>query len=189
MRPIVRGKFPLSTEFGPKVLVALVRGCLHVISGLHKNVADAPLVTPALRWFKSKFRRFPQALLGDRGFYARWRVRWLQARGITSGLQARGKTQEFSPAHRRRIRQRLPIEAVISLAKRKFGWGRCRVRNPDHELSWVGLGAAALNAHRAFLVPPICTGRPRRGQPVRSAGPQRARGAQPAGPIRAGPAP
>lgn len=190
VRPIVRGKFPLSTEFGPKVLVALVRGCLHVVEAFRDNRADASLLTPALRWFKTRFRRFPKALLGDRGFYARWRARWLQARGITSGLQARGKSQTASsPAQRRHIRQRLPIEALISLAKRKFGWDKCRVRNPDHELSWVGLGAAALNAHRAFLMPPPSSGRPRRGQPVRSVGPQRARGAWAAGPIRAGPAP
>jgi hypothetical protein len=154
VRPIVRGKFPLGTEFGPKVLVALVRRCVHVIRGFQHNVADATLVTPALRWFKTTFGRLPKEVLGDRGFYARWRARRLQAMGIRSGLQPRGKIRDPSPAHRRRIRQRLPIEALISLGKRKFGWGKCRARNPDHELAWIGLGAAALNAHRAFLAKP-----------------------------------
>lgn len=154
VRPIVRGKFPLGTEFGPKVLVALVAGCLRVLAGFHRNVADATLVTPALRWFKTTFGRLPTEVLGDRGFYARWRARRLEAMGITSGLQPRGKARTPARAHRRMIRQRLPIEAMISLAKRKFGWGKCRVRNPDHEFSWIGLGAAALNAHRAFRAPP-----------------------------------
>jgi len=78
----------------------------------------------------------------------------LRSSGTSSGLQPRGKIRDTSPVHRRRIRQRLPIEALITLGKRKFGWGKCRARNPDHELVWIGLGAAALNAHRAFLAEP-----------------------------------
>jgi len=52
------------------------------------------------------------------------------------------------------IRRRLPIEAMISLGKRKFGWGRCRARIVDHEASWIGLGAACMNVHRTFIVKP-----------------------------------
>lgn len=154
VRPIVRGKFPLGTEFGPKVLFALVRGCIYRVAAFRDNVADALLVTPSLRWFYEKFGRLPREALGDRGFFARWRVRALKAMGITPGLQQRGKHIETSPAHRRMIRQRLPIEALISLGKRKFGWNRCRARIDDHEASWIGLGAAALNVHRAFLAMP-----------------------------------
>lgn len=150
VRPIMRGKFPLSTEFGPKVLVALVRGCVYVIQAFQNNVADATLVVPALRWFKTTFGRLPKELLGDRGFYSRVRVRWLTQLGIRPGLQQRGKVIQTSSAHRRVIRQRLPIEAFISLGKRKFGWAKCRARTPEHEASWIGLGAAAMNAHRAF---------------------------------------
>ncbi len=149
VRPIVRGKFPLSTEFGPKVLVAVVRDCAYRVSAFQDNAADALMITPALRWFKEKFGRLPREVLGDRGFYAQWRVRCLKAMGITPGLQQRGKTVEASPLWRRMIRQRLIIEARISLVKRKFGWGRCRARIDEHENSWLGLGLAAMNAHLA----------------------------------------
>jgi hypothetical protein len=152
VRPIVRGKFPLGTEFGPKVLVAVVKGLLHVLGVFPTNVADATLVVPGLRWFKTTFGRFPKEVLGDRGFYSRLRVRWLTRLAIGAGLHPRGKRRSLA---RRLIRQRLPVEAFISLAKRKFGWGRCRVRIPEHEASWIHLGAAALNAHRAFRAPPV----------------------------------
>lgn len=154
VRPIVRGKFPLSTEFGPKVLFGIVRGCMHRIAAFHNNVADATMLTPALRWFKERFGRLPDEVQGDRGFYARWRVRALKAMGITPGLQQRGKAIEKSAANRRMIRQRLVIEARISLGKRKFGWNRCRARVAEHETSWIGLGAAAMNAHLAFAAQP-----------------------------------
>ncbi|MBI4178855.1 transposase [bacterium] len=154
VRPIVRGKFPLATEFGPKVLFALVRGCMYRVAAYQDNAADALMIAPALRWFYERFGRLPREILGDRGFFARWRVKALKAMGVVPGLQQRGKVIEKSAAHRRQIRQRLPIEARISLGKRKFGWGRCRARIDEHETSWIGLGAAALNAHIAFVAQP-----------------------------------
>lgn len=154
VRPIVRGKFPLSTEFGPKVVVAVARGLTHVIETFQTNVSDATLVVPALKWFKTMFGRLPREVLGDRGLYSRMRVGWLKLLGIRSGLQPRGHAVEVSATMRRQIRQRLLIEARISLAKRKFGWGRCRARIDDHESSWIRLGAAAMNAHLAYLRSP-----------------------------------
>lgn len=154
VRPIVRGKLPVSCEFGPKILVAVVRGCLYVVDAFWNNAADATLAIPGIRWFKNVFGRLPQECLGDRGFYAQWRVRALKAIGIHVGFQERGKVVEKTATSRRMIRQRLCIEAFISLAKRKFGWNRLRARRQDHEISWLGLGAAALNAHRAFIVHP-----------------------------------
>ena len=154
VRPIVRGKVPVSCEFGPKILVGVVRGCVYVADAFWNNVADATLAIPGIRWFKTRFGRLPKECLGDRGFYAQWRVRCLTAIGIRVGFQERGKAVEKTATSRRMIRQRLCIEAFISLAKRKFGWDRCRARRPDHEISWIGLGAAALNVHRAFIARP-----------------------------------
>lgn len=154
VRPIMRGKFPLGTEFGPKILVAIVKGVTHVVKTFNTNVADPTLLTPALRWFKTTFGRFPKEILGDRGFFARWRVKCLKAMGIIPGLQVRGKNICITPAAARQIRRRLPIEATISLGKRKFGWGKCLARTSLHESSWISLGAAALSAHRFLLLEP-----------------------------------
>jgi hypothetical protein len=134
--------------------VAVVKGVTHVIQTFQNNVSDATLVTPALRWFKTTFGRLPKKILGDRGFFARWRVAFLKKTGMVAGLQSRGKNIHLSPADARMIRQRLPIEAFISLGKRKFGWNKCLARIPHHENSWISIGAAALSAHRAFLVRP-----------------------------------
>jgi transposase, IS5 family len=152
IRPIVRGKFPLGTEFGPKALVAVFRGCVYLIDAFHNNVADATLLTKSLRWFKSTFGKLPKKLSGDRGCFSRWRVRFIRSIGVESGIQPRGHHIQLSPADARNIRQRLVIEAMISLGKRKFGWNRCRARNTSHERSWIGLQAASLSAHRTFLM-------------------------------------
>jgi hypothetical protein len=154
VRPIVRGKFPVSTEFGPKVLFAYFRGLVYLTHCFANNVADATLIVPALRWFKTTFGRFPKEILGDRGFFSRMRVQWLTRCGIVAGLQQRGKNPQTDSIHRRQIRQRLIIEAMISLGKRKFGLGKCRARIPDYQPAWIGLGTAALNVHRSFWIRP-----------------------------------
>jgi hypothetical protein len=153
-RPIVRGKFPLPTEFGPKVLFGLVKKRLHVLGVFNDNVSDATLILPALRWFKATFGRLPKELFADRGFFSRTWVRWLKSLGIEPGLQPRGKRiDDSTPAYRRMVRRRLPIEAFISLDKRCHGLNRCRARSIPHEPAWIHLGVAAGNAHKAFFLP------------------------------------
>lgn len=153
-RPIVRGKFPLPTEFGPKVLFGLVKKRLHVLGVFNDNVSDTTLILPALRWFKATFGRLPKELFADRGFFSRSWVRWLKTLGIEPGLQPRGKRiDDSTPAYRRMVRRRLPIEAFISLDKRCHGLNRCRARTIPHEPAWIHLGVAAGNAHKAFFLP------------------------------------
>lgn len=40
IRPIVRGKFPLDTEFGPKVLLVMVKGFMYVIKTFRNNIKE-----------------------------------------------------------------------------------------------------------------------------------------------------
>lgn len=150
VRPIMRGKFPVPTEFGPKVLLAVVRGYTYVVQAFQDNVSDTRMTVPALRWFKMVFGKFPRELLADRGMWKRAAAKWLRAAGIGCGIQVKGKEVPDTAVTRRQIRQRLPIEARISLSKRCFGWDRCRARNDDHEESWIRLGAAAMNVHLAY---------------------------------------
>ena len=150
VRPIMRGKFPVSTEFGPKVLLAVVRGYAYVVNTFQDNVSDTRMTVPALRWFKGKFGKFPWELLADRGMWKRAAAKWLSHAGIGCGIQVKGKEVPDTSVTRRQIRQRLPIEARISLNKRCFGWDRCRARNDEHEESWIRLGTAAMNVHLAY---------------------------------------
>lgn len=152
-RPIVRGKFPLPTEFGPKVLFALVKKRMHVVGVFYNNVSDATLILSSLKWFKARFGHLPKELFGDRGFYSRLWVKWLTFLGIESGLQPRGKNVENTPRYRRMVRRRLPVEANISLVKRCHGLRRCLARNIQHEPSWIAGGVAGGNAHKAFFLP------------------------------------
>ncbi|MDI6641836.1 MAG: transposase, partial [Elusimicrobiota bacterium] len=60
VRPIVSGKLPVDTEFGPKVFLAMVNGFVHVVSVFRNNIYDGSLVLPALRWFKRRYCKLPK---------------------------------------------------------------------------------------------------------------------------------
>jgi hypothetical protein len=152
VRPIVRGKFPLPTEFGPKVLFALVKKRMHVVGFFYNNVSDATMILQSLKWFKARFGHLPAELFADRGFFSRAWVKWLKFLGIEPGIQPRGKNIEETPRYRRMVNKRLPVEAHISLVKRCHGLNRCRARNNQHEASWIGCGVAASNARKAFFL-------------------------------------
>lgn len=150
VRPIMRGKFPLSTEFGPKILVAVYRGWTHVVKAFQNNVPDSSLVLATLIWFKRTFGHLPKELLGDRGLSSRRNENILKSLSVRSGLQPRGKVS-LNPKQRKDIKDRLPIEARISLAKRMTGWGRLMSRTPSHDDSWLALDAMATDLRLAFF--------------------------------------
>lgn len=156
IRPIVRGKFPLSTEFGPKVLVCMYKGYTYVVKTFRNNVSDSGLILDVLRWFKNKFGYLPKEFFGDRGFFSRSKSELLEKLSICDFIQPKGKVANAKDKkwYRKSNRVRLPIECRISLGKRKFGWDRCRARNNEHEENWIRLQAAAMNVHLRYLCGP-----------------------------------
>lgn len=150
VRPIVRGKFPLSTEFGPKILVAIYRGWTHVVKVFQNNAPDSSCVLATLIWFKRTFGHFPKELLGDRGLSSRRNEQTLQFVSVRSGLQPRGN-KSLDSKQRKDIRDRIPIEARISLGKRMAGWSRLKSKTPSHDSSWIRLDAMALDLRLAFF--------------------------------------
>ena len=150
VRPIMRGKFPLSTEFGPKILVAIYRGWTHVVKVFQNNVPDSSLALATLIWFKRTFGHLPKELLGDRGLSSRHNELILKSVSVRSGLQPRGNNP-LNPKQKKDIRDRLAIEARISLAKRMTGWSRLMSRTPSHDHSWIALDSLAANLRLAFF--------------------------------------
>ncbi|MFH1824212.1 MAG: transposase [Candidatus Firestonebacteria bacterium] len=154
IRPIVRGKFPLSTEFGPKILVCMYKGYTHVVEVFRNNVSDSGLILNVLRWFKNKFGCLPEGIFGDRGFFSSSIKKLLEKLSIGDFIQPKGKIVKDKKWYRGAIRGRLPVECRISLGKRKFGWDKCRARNNEHEENWIRLQAAAMNVHLRYICGP-----------------------------------
>lgn len=153
IRPMVRGKYPVEVEFGPKVLLNLQGGLLTLERTDFENTADNKLFQAALDGFKKRFGRLPSELGADRGFWSKENQAQAESSGIQKiAIENKGKSSHLKgkPFRERLRRRRCAIEAKISLAKRKYGLNHCRYTRPGSEITWTRMGLLAMNLKATF---------------------------------------
>lgn len=143
VRPIPRGKIPIATEFGAKVLLELRAGILTLLKTAFDNLADSEMLTEFLPRYKAL------NLGADRGFDAPKNTKAASAAEIKNYcVEKKGKhNRRLDSATVKRMRkERSAIEAKISLGKRKFGLGKNLYgRGTEGEDQWIRLGLCAMN--------------------------------------------
>jgi IS5 family transposase len=153
IRPMVRGKFPIEVEFGPKILVNLQDDCLFLEDLQFNNVSDSQLLDKSIENYKERFDKLPTQLAADRGFWSKSNYQLAENYGIKKiAIENKGKSNYLKgkPFRERLRRLRCKIEAKISLAKRKYGLNLCRYSIENGEEIWARLGLLAMNLKMAF---------------------------------------
>ena len=153
IRPMVRGKFPVSVEFGPKILTNLKNGFLFLQDLSFNNRSDHSWLPTSLEIYKQQFGHTPSQLALDRGFFSRVNNNLAKSYGISKiAIQRKGKSPPGKPpAFTERLRRlRCAIEAKISLSKRSFGLDRLRYRIHGGEEIWIRMGLLAMNWKHAL---------------------------------------
>ena len=153
IRPMVRGKYPVEVEFGPKLLVNLQGDCLFLEDVQFNNVADSQLLEKSIQSYKERFGKTPTQLAADRGFWSKDNRQLAEDLGIQKiAIENKGKSNYLKgqPFRERLRRLRCKIEAKISLAKRKHGLNRCLYGIKHGEEIWARLGLMTMNLKMAF---------------------------------------
>lgn len=153
IRPMVRGKYPVEVEFGPKILVNLQGDCLFLEDVQFNNVADSQLLEKSIQGYKERFGKTPTQLAADRGFWSKANRQLAEDQGIKKiAIENKGKSSYLKgqPFRERLRRLRCKIEAKISLAKRKHGLDRCLYGIEHGEEIWARLGLMTMNLKMAF---------------------------------------
>ena len=153
IRPMVRGKYPVEVEFGPKVLVNLQGNYLFLEDVQFNNVSDTQLLKKSIEGYKERFGRLPTQLATDRGFWSKENRQMAEDYGIKKiAMENKGKSNYLKgqPFRERLRRARCKIEAKISLAKRKYGLDRCLYSIQHAEEIWARLGLISMNLKMAF---------------------------------------
>ncbi len=153
IRPMVRGKYPVSVEFGPKILLNLKGNCLFLEDVAFNNVADSQLLEKSITGYKERFGAVPTQLAADRGFWSKANRQLAEELGIKKiAIENKGKSNYLKgkPFRERLRRLRCKIEAKISLAKRKHGLARCLYSIPHGEEMWARFGLMTMNLKMAF---------------------------------------
>jgi transposase, IS5 family len=152
IRPMVRGKYPVEVEFGPKALLNLKNKCLFIESLNFANISDSSLLGTAIDAYKERFGAYPSQLSTDRGFWSKENYRLAEEKNISKiAIENKGKSSYLAhkPFRERMRRLRCSIEAKISLAKRKYGLDRIRYHIAGGEEMWIRLGLIAMNLKTA----------------------------------------
>jgi transposase, IS5 family len=143
VRPIPRGKIPVATEFGAKILLELRGGVLSLMKTTFNNLADSDM----LREFLPRYKGLN--LGADRGFDAPRNTKAAKDAAIKNYcIEKKGNhNRRLDSAKVKRMRkQRSAIEAKISLAKRKYGLDKNLYgRGETGEMQWIRLGLCAMN--------------------------------------------
>lgn len=153
VRPMVRGKYPVEVEFGPKILLNLQGDCLFLEDVQFNNVADSQLLEKSIQGYKERFGKMPTQLAADRGFWSKGNRQLAEDLGIKKiAIENKGKSNYLKgqPFRERLRRLRCKIEAKISLAKRKHGLDRCLYSIEHGEEIWARLGLMTMNLKMAF---------------------------------------
>jgi IS5 family transposase len=153
LRPMVRGKFPVEVEFGPKLLLNQRGKCLFLEGVNFENVSDSQLLKPSLDGYESRFKSHPTQLAADRGFWSQDNQLLAEQTGISKiAIENKGKSSHLvgKPFRERLRRLRCGIEAKISLAKRRFGLDRCLYSIPGGEEIWARWGLLTMNLKLAL---------------------------------------
>lgn len=148
IRPMVRGKYPIEVEFGPKVLLNLKNNFLFLEELIFNNASDSQLLGASIQGYKQRFKRLPTQLAADRGFWSLQNYDFAEKLGISKiAIENKGKSSHLKgkPFRERLRRARCSIEAKISLAKRKYGLNRSLYNIADGEEIWIRLGLMAMN--------------------------------------------
>ncbi|HYY88539.1 MAG TPA: ISNCY family transposase [Chloroflexota bacterium] len=150
---IRRGKLPVPTEFGTKLLLDEVDGGLvsrYVL--LEGNPPDAPQLPASLDHHRRQFGHPPHTTAADRAFSAVDNEQYATQVGVqcvaiphSGRCSAQRRAWEQRPAFRRAARFRAGIEGRISVLKRRFGLRRCRYHRRAGMERWVGWGILAHN--------------------------------------------
>lgn len=147
IRPVPRGKIPVPTEFGAKVLLELRGGIMQVLNITYDNIADSKMLSPFIKNYKGL------DLGGDRGFHSPENQKLAKEHQIRNYcIEPKGKKKPRADYLYKQMRKkRSGIEAKISLAKRKHGLRRNRYgRGSSGESIWIHLGIASMNLNHAF---------------------------------------
>lgn len=131
VRPIVRGKAGTPVEFGAKLSVSYVQGCVFLDVLSWDNFNESTHLQQQVEAFYQRFGHYPESVHADQIYRTRANRSWCKARGIRlSGPPLGRPTQdpmaqaELKQQARDDEKMRVAIEGKFGQAKRRFSLAR-----------------------------------------------------------------
>jgi hypothetical protein len=155
VRPIVRGKARTPVEFGAKLTLSCVRGCVFLDHLSWENFNESTWLQQQAERFRTRFGHYPASIHADQIYRTRDNLRWCKQRGIRlSGPPLGRPTQDErrQAALKQQARAdeavRVEIEGKFGQAKRRFGLGRVMSKLAQTAQTAIAITVLVLNLER-----------------------------------------
>ncbi|MCR6641777.1 MAG: transposase [Sporocytophaga sp.] len=153
VRPIVRGKDGVKTEFGSKLQVSLVDGYTFIDKLDWEAYNEGTLLMQSAEEYRQRFGYYPREVLADKIYCNRKNRKWLKEKGIKLSAKPLGKPAAV--ADHIRPRDRNPIEGKFGQAKLAYGLNCIKAKLKETSESWIACIVLVLNlvnlTRKAFL--------------------------------------
>lgn len=155
VRPIVRGKAGAPVEFGAKLSLSCVRGCVFLERLSWDAFNESQHLQYQVEAFHSRFGHYPLSVHADQIYRTRANRRWCKARGIRLSGPPLGRPQQ-DPQVQAQLKQqaradekvRVQIEGKFGQAKRRFGLNRVMAKLADTAASAIAITFLVMNLER-----------------------------------------
>ena len=128
VRPIVRGKTAVPTEFGAKVELSMNNGCARVEEIRWDAYNEGKTLIQSVERYRADTGKYPERILADKIFRNRENLAWCRERGIRLNGPRLGRPPkdrvhylEERELERRESGERNEIEGCIGVCKRRYG--------------------------------------------------------------------
>ena len=155
VRPMVRGKAGTPVEFGAKLSLSCVRGCVFLERLSWDAFNESQHLQYQVEAFHRRFGHYPLSVHADQIYRTRANRRWCKARGIRLSGPSLGRPQQ-DPQVQTQLKQqaredekvRVQIEGKFGQAKRRFGLNRVMAKLADTAASAIAITFLVMNLER-----------------------------------------
>ncbi len=152
VRPIVRGKINTPVEFGAKVSVSRIEGYAFLETLGWEPYNESTKLKEHVEDYRRRFGYYPQSILADKIYRTRENLRYCKDLGIRLAGPPLGRPPKDQEVYRAMLKEsrrdeidRIPIEGVFGVAKRKYTLDRVRTKLAETSETTIALVILGLN--------------------------------------------
>lgn len=157
VRPIVRGKAGVPVEFGAKLSVSCVNGCVFLDRLSWNNFNESGDLQAQVEAFRQRFGHYPQSVHVDQIYRTRANRNWCKARGIRLSGPPLGRPAQDEQVQAQLKQQarhdeavRVEIEGKFGQAKRRFSLARVMAKLAQTAATAIAITLLVMNLERAL---------------------------------------
>ena len=154
VRPMVRGKSRIDTEFGAKINVSLIDGYSFIDELSWSAFHEGRHLKDYIEQYRTRFGYYPKEVLADKIYCNRENRTYLKERGIRLLAQPLGRPSAVNKIHIS-PGDRNPIEGKFGQAKRAYGLDKIKARSQQTSQTWIAMILLTVNLVRLTrAIPP-----------------------------------